>query len=200
MKNRIAVVFVALLAILAGVVLIAAAPSGPAARAAELPGMCNGRADPNLVVTAHANGRPDSVPKYILNVSTDASAVATGSLILFRGADHLQVTDWCRVWQHQAGQPSGGECETTYPEGATTAHAVGLSTSDGQTLLVRTDVRRLSDGDMFFRVRYRTWSGHEEAAAPAEEAGCEDEGWTRVPAEGWYPLDQMRVRVVTPTT
>lgn len=195
MKTKIAVLFVEVAALVAGVVLVVVAVPGPAARAAELPGMCNGRTDPNLVVTAHANGRPSSVPKYILNVSTDASGTPTGSLILGRGAERLLATDWCRVWQHEPGQPSGGDCEIAYPQGATTAHAVGLGELAGQTVLVRTDVRELADGQMFFRVRYRPWPGNETAGA-SEGDSCADAGWTWVPAgEGWAPLDQMQVRV-----
>jgi hypothetical protein len=159
--------------------------------------MCNGRADPNVEVIAHVNGRRGDVTKFILNVSTDANAVATGSLILDRGPDHIVVTDFCRVWQHLPGtQP---KCEEPYPEGAVTAHAVGLTTArDGTPLLVRADVRQTEEGT-FFRVRYRALTGEHEAVAAAmgeDEGGCEDEGtWTKVPPEEWAPLDQLMVRV-----
>lgn len=196
MKIKLVSVTAAIIALVASVALVVGGPARQA-RAAELPGMCNGRTDANLVLTAHANGRPSTVPKYILNVSTDANGSPTGAMILGQGPTRLMVSDWCRVWQHQPGQSPGGDCENAYPDGAITAHAVGLTKLDGQTLLVRTDIRKLSDGEMFFRVRYRTWTG-EEATAAAETDGCDDAAWTWVPAEeGWYPLDQMSVRTVT---
>ena len=68
-----------------------------------LPGMCNGRADANTQITAHANGR--AATKYILNIATDASATAEGILVLGQGKSRLEVTEWCRVWQHLPGQP-----------------------------------------------------------------------------------------------
>jgi len=33
--------------------------------------------------------------------------------------------------------------------------------------------------------------------APSEGNSCEDEGWTRVPADEWYPLDQFRLTVTS---
>jgi hypothetical protein len=39
---------------------------------------------------------------------------------------------------------------------------------------------------------------HEVEAAEHDDGGCEDETWTRVPEEGWAPLDQLKVRVVEP--
>ena len=186
-----------LIAVLAAtLVAVAAVTASRPAGAAELPGlgMCNGRADAMLKVIAHANGHGDGV-KLILNVTTDAAAVATGSLILDQGPNHIVVTDFCRVWQHLPGTEQ--KCEEPYPEGAVTAHAVGVTTDRaGTPLLVRADVRQTAEGK-FFRARYRALTGEQEAvaAAMAEEDGCEDEGtWTKVPAEGWAPLDQLIVR------
>jgi hypothetical protein len=65
----------------------------------------------------------------------------------------------------------------------------------GQQVLVRTDVRQ-SEGKIFFRVRWRAMGEHHEEgaiAAAEEEGGCEDEGWIRIPVEGWAPLDQLIV-------
>jgi len=192
MKTRIGALVVAA-ALGTWVLLMAAALPFPEALAAEISGLCAGRTDPQLVVTAHANGRPNVVPKYILNVWTDASGKPMGSLVLEKGAERLHVTDWCRVWEHVPGQPPGGDCEMTYPEGAITAHAVGEGKfRDGRRVLVRTDVRKTSEG-MYFRVRYRSLGGHETASTSVHD-GCEDDGWAKVPAEGWYPLDQMRAR------
>lgn len=192
MKPRTASGIVAtVIAALAAALWTAAAP-GPAASAAALPGMCSGPTTPGLVVNAHANGRPGAVPKFILNVSTDASGTATGAMILGQGAGRLMVTSWCRVWQHDPAQQEGGKCGEPYPAGAITAHAVGLTQRAGSTLLVRADVRRLADGTMLFRVRYRTWTG-EDTAGMTEGDSCEEEGWTRVPADGWDPLDQFHV-------
>jgi hypothetical protein len=158
-------------------------------------GMCNGRTDPDLVVIAHANGRPGEVPKYILNVTTDELGQPSGALVFGRGSERLLVDDFCRLWQHQEGQPpgGGGECgDEEIPEGATIVHAVGTSIlSDGSPVLVRTDARATEEG-MFFRLRYRAQGAHHEVEAGGED-GCEDDTWARFPAEGWYPLDQLRV-------
>lgn len=193
MKRFVALI-TAVIAIMFMAFLAATGSQMAGAAAQPLPGMCNGRSDPNLVIIAHANGRPRDVPKFILNVATDATGKPTGSLILDRGRARITVSDFCRVWQHQPDQSPGGDCETTYPTGAITAHAVGLTRLDGQTLLVRTDVRKMLDGSMLFRARYRTWSGAEISAA-ADTGGCDETGWTWIPAEeAWSPLVQMSVR------
>jgi hypothetical protein len=85
-------------------------------------------------------------------------------------------------------------------EGATTAHAVGIGMlADGTRVLVRTDVRATEEG-MFFRARYRVMGQHggeslsAAAAGGHEDDGHEDESWSRIPAEGWAPLDQLNLR------
>lgn len=196
------VTITALLGLILSVLALGFASPGMSASAEEHPGvpMCNGRKDPNVVITAHANGR--SATKYILNIRTDASGAPDGVLVLGRGNDRLIVEDWCRVWQHLPEQPYPEQCEEgPPPEGAITAHAVGTAMSvTGERLLVRTDMRETGEG-RFFRVRYRELPGGEDhepgeepGHEPGEEDGCEDETWTRIPAEGWAPLDQMRVR------
>jgi hypothetical protein len=190
-------------------------PSFPASIAAAqpgLPGMCNGRSDANISVNAHANGQPNGVPKYILNISTDEDGNPSGALILGRGPDRLIVEDFCRLWHHLPGQPVG-PCGREEDIGVTNAHAVGIAMlPDGQELLVRTDVRENDDG-MFFRVRYRAIEEHGEGEEGEEEGcedgeggcgdgggggghggGCEDDGWIRVPQEGWLSLRQLNVR------
>ena len=172
----------------------------------KLPGMCKGRSDANVVLNAHAQA-----PKYILNISTDSIGVPYGVLILEKGATRLYSDLFCRVWQHLPGQPTGDECEGELPpgtdsshEGAITAHAVGFGTlRDGTEVLVRTDVRATEEGK-FFRVRYRTMGshgGHESGlvlpSAHEDDDGCEDETWTRIPAEGWAPLKQLNLRIVS---
>lgn len=180
--------------------------SGIGAEGSQLPGMCKGRSDPNVVLNAHAQN-----PKFILNVSTDPLGVPYGVLILEKGALRLYADLFCRLWQHLPGQPTGGECEgetphatATEPEGATMVHVVGMGTlTDGTAVLVRADMRGTEEGK-FFRVRYRVMGshgGHEnETIAPAahdDDGGCEDETWTRFPAEGWAPLKLLKARVVT---
>ncbi len=196
MKTRIFAVAAAL-GIVLSVSPLRLATEPPTAVAAEhqLPGMCNGRTDPNVVLNAHANGQPSAVPKYILNLSTDGAGKPTGILILGKGAGRLLVEEWCRLWVHIPGQPMGGHCEGEEPdEGALNAHAVGIAWKDGQRVLVRTDVRQTEEG-RFFRVRYRVLGAHHEEAAVTEaDDGCEDDGWTRVPGEGWAPLDQLKLR------
>ena len=195
MKTKITQV-VGAVALLATVVLVLPNFVGTGTVAAQHEGgMCNGRTDPNLVVIAHANGKPEAVPKYILNVTTDELGQPSGTLVFGRGSERLIVEDFCRLWQHQEGQipGGGGECgDEDIPEGATIVHAVGTSTlADGLPALVRTDVRATEEG-MFFRLRYRVQGEHEEEAGG--EDGCEDETWIRFPEEGWYhPLDQLRV-------
>lgn len=201
MKQRIAAI-VGVVGLLVAGVLVSATSSVPRAAAEEppLPGMCNGRTDPDLVVTAHANGRPGAVPKYILNLWTDGAGVPSGTMILGRGADRVLVEAWCRTWHHLPGQPFPDTCEAGEQEGATNLHAVGVGTlRDGSQVLVRTDVRSNEEG-MFFRVRHRPLTGHdggehEEGEHDDGGGGCEDESWTRVPAEGWYPLDQLNARI-----
>jgi hypothetical protein len=195
--------------------LLSFAPALPVTKATaqhELPGMCNGRSDANTVVNAHANGQPNAVPKYILNLSSDSLGEITGTLVLGKGPDRLQVVEWCRLWQHIAGDPyggHGGECDEGGGEGedhgSTNLHAVGLTTFHGDRVLVRTDVRENDEGK-FFRVRYRVLGDHGEDDC-GDEGGCEEVtveeepcegGWTRIPAEGWLPLDQLKVRQTTP--
>lgn len=176
------------------------------AEGSKLPGMCNGRSDANVVLNAHAQE-----PKYILNISTDAIGVPYGVLILEKGATRLYADLFCRVWQHLPGQPTGSECEGELPpgtdsslEGAITAHAVGMGTlRDGTEVLVRTDVRETEEGK-FFRVRYRTMGSHDGhdsgpvlPSAHEDDVGCEDETWTRIPAEGWAPLKLLNLRIGT---
>ncbi len=193
MRRKVTALLVSLAFAAAGVTAVAARPA--AADSSQLPGMCSGRADPNLVVIAHANGRlAREAQKMILNVETDAAAHATGSLVFGQGPATLTATDWCRVWQHQEGQQSNGSCEEPYPTGALTAHAVGLGTQAGRTMLVRVDVRQLSDGQGLYRLRYRPWPPGEQVTAQ-EEDNCGDEGWTWYPAEEeWAPLSQVMIR------
>lgn len=170
------------------------------ARAAEthsVPGPCHGRSDANLLINAHAQQ-----PKFILNLSTDALGVPYGVLILDRGKERLYADLFCRAWKHRPGDSPGGSCEGEEPHAAVTVvHAVGLGLlTDGTEVLVRVDARETSEGK-FFRVRYRIRAHHPESAASLaptsgeDEGGCEDETWTRVPAEGWAPLKMLKVRL-----
>lgn len=167
------------------------------AAAPGLPGMCNGRSDPNVVVNAHANG----TPKYIVNLSTDPAGHPTGVLILGKGRDRLYVEQFCRLWQHLPGQEPGHGGEADEPDGATIVHAVGIGTlRDGTQVLVRTDLRGADHGS-FFRVRYQPMGGGhdnagDEPAVVDDGHDHDDEGWIRVPAEGWLALDRLKVRVV----
>lgn len=199
----------AIAGLVAGVVTLglASTSSSASAEGPELPGMCNGRSDANVVLIAHANGKPSEVPKYILNLYTDATGKPFGTLVLGQGKGRLEVTDWCRLWLHQPGtEPGGGgQCEGDAghdpDQDMVNAHAVGIGWQNGQKLLVRTDVRSNEEG-MFFRVRYRAMEqhhegdeGHLDAAAHEDEGDCEGGGWTRVPAEhGWAPLKQLKIR------
>lgn len=177
-----------------------AAPAAVAAGDSGQPGMCSGRSDPLMTLNAHANG----TPKFVLNLETDAAGAPEGVLILGRGASRVHVDDLCRFWQHLPGQVPEGEGHEgeQIGEGATTAHAVGIgSLEDGTKVLVRTDVRENEEG-IFFRARYRVMGMHGEDHA-TESGGSESEGsedghddgsWTRIPLEGWSPLDLMNLR------
>jgi hypothetical protein len=173
------------------------------AQASGLPGMCNGRTDANVQINAMANGR--STIKYVLNIETDAAGQPTGTLILGQGKERMKVEEWCRVWQHQPGQPYGS-CSADIPEGAVTAHAVGILARGEERTLVRTDIRQTDEGT-YFRVRYRILPSHDGhdgdegghdggsgGGHDEDEGGCEDETWVRVPAEGWSQLHTMKVR------
>lgn len=193
-------------------IAIAAASTVPSAVAQEdqMPGMCNGRTDANLSVNAHANGPRGDAPKYILNISSDSLENISGVLILGQGRDRLEVTEWCRLWHHLPDQPYG-DCDDEQDTGSTNVHAVGIATlRDGQEVLVRTDVRENDEG-LWFRVRYRAMGDHDgedgedggcedggdgcgDGGGGHEEGGCEDEGWTKVPEEGWLALDKLKVR------
>lgn len=236
----------------------------PALAAEPQGGMCNGRSDPNVVVTAHANG--SMVPiKFILNLTTDPAGLPAGTMVLGKGAGRVIAEDWCRLWQHVPGQqpghdggdghepggmPGGGGHEpgggcagehddmaTEGDHGATIVHAVGAGLlTDGSRVRVRVDARGTDEG-LFFRVRYKPMgaghgdtghdesggcsghdgttggcgggdSGHEPGGMPGSMpgggehepgGGCAgDGGWTKAPAEGWYPLTQLRVHPVEP--
>jgi hypothetical protein len=172
------------------------AVSTAAAEGDQLPGMCNGRSDANVVVNALARGDT----KYVLNALTDATGTPEGVLILGKDGTRFYVDQFCRVWQHLPGQEpgSGSGCSADVPEGATIVHAVGLGQlDDGTRVLVRTDARETEEGK-FFRVRYRAMGGHEEElVALAEDDGCAGDDWVSVPDEGWAPLNRLSVRVVT---
>jgi len=172
-----------------------------------LPGMCKGRSDANLVVNIHAQD-----PKFILNLSTDTLGVPYGVLILEKGRERLYVDLFCRVWTHLPGQTTGEECEgephptqSSESHGSTVAHAVGMGAlHDGTPVLVRADARE-TEGGKFFRVRYKTMQSHEghgenliTPSAHEDHNEDEDEGWTRIPAEGWAPLKLLKIRAVAP--
>ena len=72
---------------------------------------------------------------------------------------------------------------------------MGIGTlADGTRVLVRTDVRENEEG-RFFRVRYRVMGQHGgSTASAAVDEGHDDESWTRVPAEGWAPLNRLNLR------
>lgn len=166
----------------------------PSAGAEGTPSMCAGRTDPSLTLTAHSTG----ASKFILNLATDAAGVPTGVLIVGRQGDRIEVTSFCRLWQHVPGQEPDGAGEDI-DESATTAHAVGIGElRDGTRVLVRTDVRENDEG-AFFRLRYRVMGAHGgEEGSPGTGGGSgHDEGddsWVRMPSEGWAPLDQFRLR------
>jgi hypothetical protein len=173
-----------------------AAADGPG-----LPGMCNGRTDPDTLVIAHASADTGN-PKYILNVRTDGVGLPTGVLVFERDGQRLYVDEFCRVWQHLPQQPPGPCMEET-PSGATTAHAVGIGTlRDGTRVVVRTDVRETHEGEdaagQVFRLRYKPMgTPHEDAVAGSaghDEDGCAGD-WVRIPAEGWAPLTKIKVQV-----
>jgi hypothetical protein len=160
---------------------------------AEVPGMCNGRTDPNIRIEASARGDIG----YYLNVWTDGAGRPRGSLTLHQGGTWLRITQWCRLWQHNPGDLPG-EGDEEVPEGATVAHVVGTGTlADGTPILVRTDVRSTGDGSAF-RVRYRPLGGHDEPHDGLTAAAHEDEeeGWVRIPAEGWAPLQRFNLRII----
>lgn len=191
-------VIAAVVTALLGSVMIAAPAT--AAETPALPGMCAGRTDPSVVLTAHATGRPVSgATKFVLNLATDDVGHPTGVLILGTGANRLLVADWCRLWSHIPGQtPEHGEDPSEPMEGATIVHAVGIGVlRDGTRVLVRTDLRAADEGN-FYRVRYKPLGTgeHDEAEpSPVEPAQDDhDDGWTRVPAEGWSPLTIFKVR------
>lgn len=179
-----------------GAIGSAAAADGPG-----LPGMCNGRTDPETLVIAHAPA-DTGTPKYVLNVWTDGAGLPTGILVFEQDGRRLYVDQFCRVWQHLPQQPPG-PCMEEMPNGATTAHAVGIGTlRDGTKVVVRTDVRETHEGEdadsKVFRLRYKPMgTPHEEAAAGTaghDEDGCSGD-WTRFPAEGWASLSKMKVQV-----
>ena len=191
---------------------VALGPCAAGAQEHQMPGMCMGRTDPLMVLNAHTTGSRGSngVPKFILNLETGPGREVTGVLIVGQGEDRVHVDQLCRFWQHMPGQEPGegheggghGDGMGEVPEGATVAHAVGIgSLSDGVRVLVRADVRETDEGRTF-RVRYRAMGQHGEDGhaedSPAQEPGADDghddEAWTRIPAEGWFPLDQLRLR------
>lgn len=196
-RSRLRVLAAVVTALLGSVMMAAPAT---AAETPALPGMCAGRTDPAVVVTAHATGRPVSgAPKFVLNLATDEVGHPAGVLILGTGANRLIVTDWCRLWSHIPGQaPEHGEDPSEPMEGATIVHAVGIGVlRDGMRVLVRTDLRATDEGN-FYRLRYKPLGAGEPGDAepstvePAEEG--HDDGWTRFPAEGWSPLTIFKVR------
>lgn len=187
---------------LAGMLATAMASWGCSAEAdpgSSLPGMCNGRKDPDTLVEARAGAaKADaSQPGYTLNVRTDADGLPTGVIVLEQGGDRLYADELCRLWGHVPGE-SAGQCpDAGSAEGSTVVHVVGIgSFRDGAEVVVRADMRETKDG-RFFRVRWRPIDNEHESEAPAspQAAGDCGEGWDRYPDEGWAPLDALDVQV-----
>lgn len=187
---------------LLGVLAIAMSAWGCSAEAepgSSLPGMCNGRKDPDTLVAARAGVATANPPQasYTLNVRTDADGLPTGVIVLEQGNDRLYVDELCRLWGHVPGE-SAGQCpDAGSAEGSTTVHVVGIgSFRDGAEMVVRADMRQSQDG-RFFRVRWRPIETDHESgeAAPTQVAGECAEGWDRYPGEGWAPLDTLEVQV-----
>ncbi|MEZ5234538.1 MAG: hypothetical protein R2755_02955 [Acidimicrobiales bacterium] len=192
----------ALLALsLLGVLLSGAVARGDLAAAPNAEGpMCEGRSDAMLQINARAVGREDEAPKFILNLISDAAGHPSGTLVIDRGRSRLIAEDWCRTWRHLPGQEPGACDAGAAGQTAVVVHAVGSGhLGDGTAVQVRADARSSGVGG-FFRVRYRVIDGehgeHGEqvGTAEADDHGCGDDGWTRLPATGWYPLDSLRVR------
>lgn len=189
-------IIVGLLAI-AGMVLVA---PGAADAESTTPGMCNGRSDGNVRLNAQAWGAID----LRLNVVTDPAGRPAGLFDVGQGPSRIRVDKLCRLWQHVPGQSPEGRGEEDDPEGATNVHVVGTGRlPDGTAVLVRADVRALaardgrlgSYGKTEFRVRYRPLGSHDHEEFAAEE---EEEGWVRIPAEGWAPLNRFNLQVFAP--
>jgi hypothetical protein len=177
-----------------------------AAEAPDLPGMCNGRSDADVVLTAHTVGADAKRSrKLIVNLETDADGHPTGVLVSGSGTDRLEVVDWCRLWTHRPGDvPEGDGHDGDLPDdSATIVHAVGtMVADDGSRVLVRFDARGTEDGDVY-RVRYRTMGAHDDIPDDAthddgthDDSSHGDDGhesaWTFIPAQRWAPLTQLR--------
>ncbi len=190
--------------------LLVASGSGCAVAAEEgptLPGMCNGRTDADMLMTARASGGLDDTQDatLVLEIRTDAERTPTGSISFEHDGFQLLVDDICRVWGHQSGQEAGTCSDATPSEGATNAHAVGITTLDGAEMVVRVDVQGTEEGRRL-RVRWRPVETSHEASETlsaqdsggrgpggGEDGGCGGD-WQRYPADGWATLDQLDVK------
>ncbi len=193
---------VALIAALGGIgVAAAVAPGSSLPEVATTPGstgMCRGRSDANIVLTASNNGLGATAfsgtsPGYEIEIETDAEGHPTGALVSGHGADELRVDEWCRLWAPGSLGEQNGEGEAA-ETGASMVHAVGFGEfGDGTRVFVRTDVKSTEDG-MSYRIRYRELAITELApVGGASDQLRNDEGWTRIPEEEWAPLTEFEV-------
>jgi hypothetical protein len=162
-------------------------------------GMCHGRSDANLVLTASNVGLEVTSPGYEIEIETDAEGHPTGVLVSGRGADQLRVEEWCRLWAPRSSGEQSGERDASETE-TTMVHAVGFGElGDGTPVFVRTDLKSTEDG-LNYRIRYRELqdrpeTGRGDAAEVTPLAGEGDQGvdedWTQIPEEEWAALTQF---------
>lgn len=141
-------------------------------------GPCGGASAPSQSVLAHVVGKQArATTKVIAHFESDSNGDVAGELIVGRGASHLEVTSWCRMW-------IGGRL----PEHVGVVHILGTSTSaDGGKKLVQVDLLPSEGGRV--RVRARNLSQHESISSDEEEHG----GWVSLTGEGWLPVTRYRI-------
>lgn len=152
-------------------------------------GPCSGESLGGRRVDALLVGKPSTrSTKLVVHLSTTPDGTVSGSLVLGRGAERLEVTTWCRLWQ-------GGEGESSHSD---VTHAIGEAMfPDGVSRYVRVDVTDSEGGRARVRTRNMSGGGHESDHSATSDASEHDDsahgGWTSITGEGWLALTRARI-------
>lgn len=175
----------ALKSVLVAAAIVATSTEGVGAKG----GPCAGESLGGRRVDALLVGKPSTrSTKLVVHLFTTSDGAVSGSLVLGRGAERLEVTTWCRLWE-------GGEGEGSHSD---VTHAIGEAMfPDGVRRYVRVDVTGSEGGRARVRTRNMSGGGHESGHSSTIDASEDDDsahgGWTSMTGEGWLTLTRARI-------
>lgn len=175
----------AIVPVLVAAAIVATSTEGVGAKG----GPCSGESLGGRRVDAMLVGKPSvQSTKLIVHLATTPDGAVSGTLILGRGTERLEVTSWCRLWE-------GGEGESAHSD---VVHAIGEATfSDGIRRYVRVDVTGSEGGRVRVRTKNISGGGHDSGHSSTSETTEHDDsghgGWTALTGKGWLPLTRARI-------